>query len=144
MKGDFCMSQDVMMQLGDVQFTVSGITLNEQVRNKLFRYASQDTLGSGVRHQYLGRGLETMSLDAVIFQEGLRNALGKEEPIQTHLLKLDTLASSGKPAPLYDGLGNTYGNWVIQSLSETGNEYTKGGQLLKKSLRLELSRVEGV
>ena len=136
------MSQDIMMQLGDIQFTISTLTLEEITHAKSFRYASQETIGSGVTHQYLGRGLETIALDAVIYEKGLRSNLGLEKSVQDQLEQLDALAASGKATTLYDGLGRNRGKWVIQSISETGNEYTFAGQLLKTNIRLELSRQE--
>ena len=137
------MSQDVMMMLGDVQFTISTLALESITHNKTFRYISNDTLGAGVQHQYMGRGLETYALDAVLFTKGLRSELGKENDNGVDLAKLDALAASGKPAPLYDGLGKFHGNWAIQSIGDSGEQFTLAGQLLKTKVRLELSRVEG-
>jgi phage protein U len=137
------MSQDIMMQLGDVQFTISTLALESMSRSKTYRYTSQDTLGAGVVHQYMGRGLETYAVDAVLFAKGLRSELGRENDNGVDLAKLDALAASGKPAPLYDGMGKNHGNWVIQSIGESGDQYTLSGQLLKTKVRLELSRVEG-
>lgn len=108
------MNSLVMMALGAFRFGVAGADYQSFRRRAAYRWAQVERIGRQPAAQFGGRGVETITLDGVIyphFKGGLR---------QVELMRLQ--ARLGVPLIMVDGLGWVWDRWVITSVDE-GKSY---------------------
>lgn len=108
-----------MMALGGFRFGVNTANYQSLQRTAAYRWATLDRAGRTPAAQYLGPGVETITLNGTIyphFKGGLR---------QVEAMRL--VAATGEPMILVDGLGFVLQRWVIQSISETKGTFLRDG-----------------
>ncbi len=121
-----------MMNLGGYIFALDTAAYQQLRRSVEYRWQSQDRLSHDPAMQYVGRGKEQIELDGIIyphFKGGLNQISAMKET-----------ANTGKPLKLTDGLGDVWGNWVIEQIEEIQEIFTKGGVPRKITFNLTLSK----
>lgn len=109
----------VMMALGAFRFGVNRASYQSFTRAAAWRWEAQDRLGRRPALQFLGPGIEEITLEGEIyphFKGGLR---------QVEMMRL--VASAGQPLMLVDGLGWVWDRWVITSIEETKTVFLADG-----------------
>ena len=124
-----------LMSWGDFVFDWrTTIAPNELSREQGWRHASQSRVGDRPAHQYTGQDDETITLPGQLYPE-----LGAD----WH--SLDTLrdiADTGAPQVLIDGMGNVWGWYVIEKLTEKRTYMLDDGTPLEIDFSLTLKRVD--
>ena len=108
-----------MMALGGFRFGVNRASYQTLQRTAMYRWATLDRAGRDPAAQFLGPGVETITLNGTIyphFKGGLR---------QVEAMRL--VARLGEPMILVDGLGFVLQRWVILRISETKGTFLRDG-----------------
>jgi phage protein U len=123
-----------MMTLGMFVFGLSTLTYQELQRQTAWRHNSTSRIGAAPARQFLGRGDDSITLPGVLLPE-----------LCGSLLELDTLramADTGKAYALIASTGVVYGQFVIESLSETRTLFFSDGTPRRVEFSLTLQRVD--
>lgn len=129
------MISDVMMALGLFRFSMAGANYQTFRRRAQYRWEQVDRIGRMPAAQFVGKGVETVTLEGVIyphFKGGLR---------QVELMRLQ--AGLGAPLILVDGLGFIWDRWVITSVEETKTYLMRDGAPRKIEFIAELQSYGG-
>ncbi|MEV8467305.1 phage tail protein [Fluviibacterium sp. DFM31] len=109
----------VMMGLGAFRFGVNQSSYQALRRVADYRWAHLDRAGRAPAAQFLGPGVQTITLDGVIyphFKGGLRQVEG-----------MRLAARAGQPMVLVDGLGWVLDQWVITRVDERKGVFLRDG-----------------
>lgn len=109
----------VMMALGSFRFGVNGAHHQGLRRIAHYRHAELNRLGRAPATQYIGPGMQEISLEGVIyphFKGGLR---------QVDLMRAQ--AGLGLPMMLTDGMGWVWQRWVISEVEERKTVFMADG-----------------
>lgn len=128
------MAAEVMLALGEFQFSIETAAFQESTRSTGYRWASQERFGNGPAVQYTGLEDETMSLSGTIYP-GFRGGL-------IQLDNLRALAVKHEPQQLMNGQGFLLGTWVITNVEEKQSEFLPGGVAQKVDFTLQLKRYD--
>lgn len=109
------MAQEVLLTLGDYQFSMETAAHEALQRSKTYRWVSQARLTREPASQYVGPGSETISLKGRIYPH-FRGGLGQIESMRAE-------ADKGEPLSLVDGRGNNLGQWCIKSIKDTEKKF---------------------
>jgi phage protein U len=121
----------IMMLLGPFRFSLSTSAYESLTRDSKWSWQSIDRIGAMPMLQYTGPENDTISLSGKI----MPGFFGGIEQVP----RMRVLADQGKPLFLVDGRGLVHGNWVIESVSETGRFHYKDGvpRLIEFSMTLK-------
>lgn len=120
----------VMLALGVFRFGVSVGDYQTLRREAGYRWAVQERVGRDPASQFIGPGLQTITLSGVIyphFKGGLR---------QVEFMR--AIAGLGQPLMLTDGLGFVFDRWVILRAAETKTVLMSDGAPRKIDFEIEL------
>lgn len=120
----------VMMALGAFRFGITGGDYQQLQREASWRWPVQERVGRMPAAQYLGPGVQTVTLSGVIhphFKGGLRQ-----------LDAMRALAGLGRPMMLTDGLGWVFDLWCILEISETKSVLMRDGAPRRIDFRVTL------
>jgi phage protein U len=123
-------TQLTMLALGGFRFGVNTATYQALQRTAAYRWATLDRAGRDPAAQYLGPGVETITLNGVIyphFKGGLR---------QVEAMRLS--ARLGEPLILVDGLGFALQRWVILRVTENKRTFLRDGAPRRIDFSVEL------
>ncbi|GHE88215.1 tail assembly protein [Aliiroseovarius zhejiangensis] len=126
---------DVMMQLGEYQFSINSAAYQNMTRSSEYRWARQNRVGTHDALQFTGFGPENIELDGVIYPH-FRGGLGQVDMLRR-------MAEARKPYTLVAGTGAFLGVWVIESVSEGQTVFAPGGVPHKQEFRMRLARYDG-
>lgn len=126
--------------LGGTPFVTSKnyiYTFDDYSRNSSARYAKHDLIGQKPVLEYLGPDTEEIS-----FKIKLRSDHGLSPRVE--LEKLRKYRNQGRVLPLIIG-GRVIGkwNWVIESVSEAVNYWSRTGQILSCDVDIKLKEYVG-
>lgn len=121
----------VLMKLGSFTFGVDTAAYQELTRSNEYRWKTVNTVGKQGR-QYIGEGLETISLNGTIFP------LYKGGTDQ--LDDIRELANTGEPQILVDGRGNVWGKFTIDRVEERATNFLSNGAPRKQKFTIKLTR----
>ena len=122
---------DVMMQLGDYQFSIATAAYRELKRTHEWRWKEVAPIGSKPRHHYLGPGQGRITIDGTIwphYRGGLDQIAG-----------LRAVAERGEAALLVDGLGSVWGRFISARIEQTHRAVTADGAPLRLDVRIDLT-----
>ena len=120
----------VMMKLGSYHFSLSTSAYQKFKHSVSYRWHGQERLQRTAAYQYLGVGAEQIDLEGTIyphFKGGF-----------SQIAAMRRTADKVKPLLLIDGLGVSWGNWVITRLEQGQEVFLKNGQPRKITFRLTL------
>lgn len=130
----YLMAIDVMLQLGDYQFSVNTAAFSDYRRDTEYRWAAQELIGKLDNLQSIGAGRDAITLQGVVYPH-YRGGLGQIESMRAE-------ASKGKPLLLVDGLGNIMGRFIIEKIEETRAVFSAGGVPLRQGFAINLRRFD--
>lgn len=125
------MTDDVMMQIGEYPFSVNTAAYSTFKRSTSYRWAEQGRLGRKPAKQYIGPESETVKLAGMILP-AYRGGTGQIDDMRAE-------ADLGEPLILVDGLGNVWGRWVIEKITEAQSHLTSYGVGRKVMFEMEIS-----
>lgn len=109
----------ILVLLGPFRFSLSTACPDEISRSGAWDWKELDRIGTPPQLQYTGPRPDIMTLSGRIIP-GFTG--GVEQ-----LAQMRALANRGKPLFLVDGMGRVHGNWVIETLNETGIHHFQDG-----------------
>ena len=109
----------ILMLLGPFRFSLSTACYDELSRSSQWDWPEVPRVGAMPALQFTGPRNETMTMTGRIIP-GFTG--GVEQLAQMRLL-----AGFGRPWFLVDGMGRVHGNWVIESVSDSGTAHFKDG-----------------
>jgi phage protein U len=125
------MAADVMMQLGNFQFSINTAAYQELRRNVEYRWAELGRIAHRPSLQFVGVGRDEIELRGVIlptFQGGIH---------QVDILR--SYAQKGQAQTLTTGRGENWGPWCVLAISDEQQTLTFKGTPLKIEFGLRLS-----
>ena len=122
---------DTLLGLGRFRFGISTAAYHRLQQSYAYRWPSQARLLAEPGHQFVGAGVETLSLDGVIYPH---MGPGVDQVAQLH-----ALAGQGEPLLLVDGVGYVWGRYVIVSLHSEQQFFLQDGRPRKQTFQLSLS-----
>ncbi|WP_322999955.1 phage tail protein [Castellaniella sp.] len=124
-------SGDVMLILGFFPFMVGTIAHQSLKRSTDYRWAKLDRIGRAPARQFIGQGDDRIDLDGYLLPHWTGGADG--------IPLLRRLAANGKPMELIDHFGAIYGQFVVESIEETGTELDPAGQPRRVDFQISMS-----
>lgn len=121
----------IMMGLGGYFFSVDTASYQTLERATDYRWASQDRLGRGPAHQFVGQGDDTITLAGVIYPH-YKGGLGQVDAMRAE-------AAKGQPLDLVDGFGKVWGVWVIRSVRDRRSQFLGNGAPMRIEFQVELA-----
>ena len=124
----------MMMSLGLFLFTLPTIVYQDLSHKRDVRHAWNERIGAADAVQFIGPGAETISLSGV-------TAHGLNHPNASFAI-LNRMMQTGKAYPMIDGLGNVFGNYVIQSIDLKKSIFQRAGQARRNEFSIDLRRAD--
>lgn len=124
----------MMMAFGQFVFSLSTLAYQDLQRETSWRHPSNSRVGARPARQFVGPGEETMKLSGLL----LPNFAGEVSSLD----ELRAMGAEGSAWPLVDGTGIVYGQFVIESLSETRTLFYSDGSARRIEFQLHLARVD--
>jgi len=125
------MATDIMMQLGNFQFSIGTAAYQEFRRNVEYRWAELNRIAHRPSLQFVGVGKDEIELRGVIlptFKGGIH---------QMDILR--SYAQKGKTQTLTTGRGENWGPWCVLAITDEQRQMTFKGTPLKIEFSLRLS-----
>lgn len=126
------MRSHVLVALGTYRFSVRNGGLARSKRDTKFRHPEQDAIGMLPPSQFVGPGTDTQTLDVTIYPQ-YRGGIGQVDDLRS-------MAGLGTPLVMVDGNGVYYGEWVIESISDTKEFFLADGTPRKIEFSLEIKK----
>lgn len=126
------LGNDVQMQLGSFQFGVSAAAYQELNRTTEHTWAGQPRFGKLDALQYTGPGQDSITLPGVIYPE-YRGGF-----FQLEILR--SMAASGEPQLLMDGVGTVLGMWIIERVEERQAIFAAAGLPRRQNFVIQLRK----
>jgi phage protein U len=123
---------EVMMMLGEYQFSLDTAAYQSLRRRSEYRWPSQDRLGRLPARQFVGPGSESIDIDGAIYPH-YRGGLGQ-------MTRLRDIAGKGRPQRLVDGRGISWGLWCVESIEESQTVFLGNGDPRRIDFRMVLAR----
>jgi phage protein U len=125
---------EVMMQVGDFQFSLGTAAYQDLQRATEYRWASQERLGAREALQFTGPGSETIDLRGVIYPFH-RGGDGQVDQMRA-------AAAAGEPLMVVAGDGSVMGKWVIASIREDQKIFARKGAPRRVEFTMRMRRYE--
>lgn len=109
-----------MLSFGGFVFMVGTLAHQSLKRSHAYRWGQQERLLRPLARQFIGPGDERIELSGYLLPHYTGGAAA--------LPMLRTIAAAGEPHDLVDHFGSAYGQYVIESIEETGAELDIYGQ----------------
>lgn len=123
-----------LLILGPFRFAVDTAAFDEMTRSSRWDWKPVDRVGAAPALQFTGPQNETITLSGRL----VPNFGGGIE----QLARMRMMADFGWPLPLVDGTGRVHGNWVIESVDDTGTRHFKDGYPRLVTFSLGLKRYD--
>lgn len=123
------------MILGSYLFSLNTAAFQERDRETSYRWAKQERFANAPALQFLGPGDDTIKLPGVIYPS-YKGGTGQ-------VASMRAAAGNGQPLILLDALGNVYGRWVIEKVTQKDTVFAPLGIPLKQEFTLELRHYDG-
>lgn len=126
--------QSMLMALGQFVFSLDTLAYQELKRSNTWRHPSNSRVGARPARQFVGVGDETFALSGWIAPGQLGDYGSLDE--------LRAMGDSGQAFALVSGNGEVFGQFVLESLNETGTLHDRYGYPSKVTFDLQLVRVD--
>jgi len=121
-----------MLILGNFMFSLNTAAFQELERTTEYRWAEQERFYRDAALQFLGPGVDRISLPGVIYPS-YKGGLAQVD-------KMRRMAGRGVSMTMIDGRGNLYGKWVIESITEKQSNFAFLGAPRKQEFSLSIRR----
>ncbi|QXZ11265.1 phage tail protein [Comamonas sp. Y33R10-2] len=122
------------MALGQFIFGLQTLAYEDLKRSNSWRHPSSSRVGARAARQFVGVGDDTISLSGWVAPELIGTYASVAE--------LRAMGDIGKPYALVAGTGEVFGQYVIESLNETGTLHYQDGTPRRIAFDLQLTRVD--
>lgn len=129
------MANDPLMALGLFTFGLKTAPFDTLRRTTSQRWASNNRVGRGPGHQWVGPGEDSITLEGVLMPELTGGTV--------NLDKLREMAATGKAWILVSGTGEQMGKWFIESVEESRSHHAGPGLPRRIGFTLQLKRYWG-
>lgn len=126
--------QSMLMALGQFVFSLDTLAYQELKRSNTWRHPSNSRVGARPARQFVGVGDEAFALSGWIAPGQLGDYGSLDE--------LRAMGDSGQAFALVSGNGEVFGQFVLESLNETGTLHDRYGYPSKVTFDLQLVRVD--
>ncbi|WP_236024225.1 phage tail protein [Comamonas suwonensis] len=123
-----------LMALGQFIFGLQTLAYEELKRSNSWRHPSNSRVGARAARQFVGVGDDTITLSGWVAPELTGTYYSVAE--------LRAMGDIGKPYALVSGSGEVFGQYVIESLNETGTLHYQDGTPRRIAFDLQLTRVD--
>lgn len=124
-----------LLLLGPFRFSLATAAYDELSRTSGYDWKEIERVGAAPALQYTGPKAETVTLRGRIIP-GFTG--GVEQVAQ-----MRALAGLGRPLFMVDGMGRVHGNWVIESVADTGTLHFRDGYPRMVTFDLSLKKYDG-
>ena len=128
------MHGSMLMAFGQFVFSLDTLAFQELKRSNTWRHPSTSRVGARAARQYLGVGDDTVSLSGWVSPELCGTYASVAE--------LRAMGDSGQAFAMVSGTGEVFGQYVIESLNETGTLHYPDGTPRRIAFDLQLTRVD--
>lgn len=122
------------MALGQFIFGLDSLPYDELTRSNSWRHPSNSRVGARPARQYVGKGEETINLKGWIAPQEIGN--------YGSIAELRAMGDTGQAFALVSGAGEVFGQFAIESLSETGTLHHADGTPRRIAFDLQLARAD--
>lgn len=128
------MQGSMLMAVGQFVFGLSTLAYEEIKRSNTWRHPSSSRVGARPARQFVGVGDDTITLSGWV----------APELVGTHasVAELRAMADTGQAWALVSGTGEVFGQYVIESLNETGTLLAANGKPRRIAFDLQLTRTD--
>jgi phage protein U len=120
---------DVLLTLGSIRFSMDQGAFNRLSRTLEIRTAKMERAGAQTARQVLGED-ETIAIEGTVYPA--------EKGGLARLPSFRALARTYAPQLLTDGMGNVWGQYVIERVEEEQSYHLPNGAPLKQTFRINL------
>lgn len=120
-----------MMRLGNFSFSLDTAAYQTLSRSTEYKWKAQERIGNVDALQYMGRGVDSITLEGVIFTA--YRGVGMRQPEE-----MRRFAGAGTPLLLVSGTGEVFGEWVIEGVDETQSVFIGGGLPRKQQFTIRM------
>ena len=124
----------MLLALDQFVFGLDTLAYEEFKRSNTWRHPSTSRVGARAARQYLGVGDDTVSLSGWVSPELCGTYASVAE--------LRAMGDSGQAFAMVSGTGEVFGQYVIESLSETGTLHHADGTPRRIAFDLQLARAD--
>ena len=124
----------ILLLLDPFRFSIATAAYDAMTRSSGWEWPEQAVLGAAPVLQYTGPKADTISLAGRL----LPGTTGGVE----QLARMRALGDLARPLFLIDGMGRVHGNWVIDSLTDTGSVHLCNGMPRLSSFDLTLKKYD--
>lgn len=128
------MNQSMLLALGQFVFGLDTLAYEEFKRSNTWRHPSTSRVGARAARQFVGVGDDTISLSGWVSPELCGTYVSVAE--------LRAMGDSGQAFAVVAGTGEVFGQYVIESLNETGTLHFPDGTPRRIAFDLQLTRVD--
>lgn len=125
---------DIMMQLGDYQFSVNTAAYQSLSRATEYSWKGQERIGQYEALQYTGPGKDGVTLSGVVFPS-YKGGTAQLDDMRAE-------AAKGLPLILVDGRGFIHGRWVIEKIDEQQGVFAQAGAPRKQEFTLQVRKYD--
>lgn len=130
----------VLMQLGDTQFSVPGLSFNRLQRRYEYRWEPQWRIGSRPAQQFLGPGEESVDIRGTIYPAHPYSGGGPQGGWR-ELNDLRAFSETGEPQPLgglVAGFAQYLGLWCVRMIRDEQEYWLPNGYPRKLEFSIDL------
>ena len=113
----------MLVQLGDFQFSLATLPLNELERVSQYRFAEHDRIGQPNLLQAVGQGNDSIRFSCEYRPEVQNIYGGKVNPLP----EIDKVGAAQEPLLLMVEDGRQFGYWVIAEFSRRSTDFLQQG-----------------
>jgi phage protein U len=124
-----------MMSLDQFVFSLATAPYRELQRQRSWKHRTSSRVGARDASQFTGAGDDIITLQGMVAPD---NGIGTRASIDM----LAAMGDIGDAYVLVDGIGNVYGAFIIDGLTETATYHTREGVPRKVEFSLTLKRVD--
>lgn len=122
-----------LMGVGPYRFHIVGLNYQSLDREFEYRWKPQERIGRRPAMQFLGPGVEKVTLKGVLYPKDPRLGSGFSQ-----LESMRREAMQGVPRGVASNLGRYYGQWCITSIKDVQSYFHKDGTPRKVEFTIEM------
>lgn len=128
------MQSSMLMAVGQFVFGLSTLAYEELKRSNNWRHPSSSRVGARPSRQFVGVGDDQITLSGWVSPE----LVGKHASVA----ELRAMADTGQAWAVVSGTGEVFGQYVIESLNETGTLFLGNGKPRRVAFDIQLTRAD--
>jgi len=127
---------EVLLGVGPYRFAIVGLNYQSLERSFEYRWEPQPRIGRRPALQWLGPGVETVTLNGVIYPRDPRTR-GDQGFAQLEQMRAE--AMQGIPRGVASQLGRYYGQWCITNITDVQTFFFRDGRPQRVEFTIEMA-----